>query len=197
MKPLENINTFYAKNSDEWRSWLLENHLTKESIWLIIYKKESNIPSVCYQQAVDDALCFGWIDSLPNKRNDESYYQFFSKRNPKSNWSKVNKEKVERLLSENKMMTQGIKMVQLAKESGTWEALNKVDDLEIPNEMKEFFSKNELARVNFENFPASTKRGILQWIYSAKQHTTKLKRIAETVNLATNNIRALQYKPKE
>jgi uncharacterized protein YdeI (YjbR/CyaY-like superfamily) len=197
MKPIENENTFYAKNSEEWRNWLQENHLTKESIWLIIYKKETGTPSVYYPEAVDDALCFGWIDSLPNKRDVESYYQFFSKRKLKSNWSKVNKQKVERLLQENKMMPQGLKMVEYAKESGTWDALEKVDNLEIPDEMKELFNQNDLARVNFENFPASTKRGILEWIYNAKTETTKLKRINETINLATENKRANQYQPKK
>ena len=197
MKPSENNNTFYAKNSEEWRKWLQENHLKKESIWLIIYKKVSDTPSIYYPEAVDDALCFGWIDSVPKKRDEVSYYQFFSKRNPKSNWSKVNKQKVERLLKENKMMPQGIKMIETAKVNGTWEALDKVDNLEIPIEMKMLFSTNEIARANFDNFPTSTKRGILEWIYNAKQYTTKLKRINETVDLATNNIRALQYKPKK
>lgn len=197
MKPLENENTFYAKNSCEWRSWLQENHLTIDCVWLIIYKKESDKPSVYYPEAVDDALCFGWIDSIPNKRNDESYFQFFSKRNPKSNWSKVNKLKVERLLAENRMMLQGLRMVEIAKENGTWNALDKVDNLEIPIEMQELFDKNEMAKTNFDNFPVSTKRGILEWIYNAKQDVTKLKRITETVNLATNNIRALDYKSKK
>jgi uncharacterized protein YdeI (YjbR/CyaY-like superfamily) len=77
MKPIENENTFYAQRSKEWRDWLQENHLNKESVWLIIYKKESNIPSVYYTEALDEALCFGWIDSLANKRDDKSYYQFF------------------------------------------------------------------------------------------------------------------------
>jgi uncharacterized protein YdeI (YjbR/CyaY-like superfamily) len=130
---------------------------------------------------------------LKNLKN----YQFFSKRKLKSNWSKVNKQKVERLLAENKMMPQGLKMIAYAKENGTWDALNKVDNLEIPDEMKDLFSKNDLARVNFENFPASTKRGILEWIYNAKTETTKLKRISETVNLATENKRANQYQPKK
>jgi uncharacterized protein YdeI (YjbR/CyaY-like superfamily) len=197
MKPIENENTFYAQRSKEWRDWLQENHLNKESVWLIIYKKESNIPSVYYSEAVDEALCFGWIDSLANKRDDKSYYQFFSKRKLKSNWSKVNKLKVEQLLKENKMMPQGMKMVEYAKESGTWDALNKVDELLTPDEMKELFLKNEKAKINFENFPVSVKKGILEWIYNAKQDSTRLKRITETVFLAEKNIRANQYKPKK
>lgn len=197
MKPIENENTFYAKSSTDWRNWLQKNHLTKENVWLIIYRKQSNTPSVYYPEAVDETLCFGWIDSLPNKRDDNSYYLFFSKRKVKSNWSKVNKLKVERLIKEKKMMPQGLKMVELAKQTGTWEALDKVDELKIPEEMKVFFEKKPLAKVNFENFPASTKKGILEWIYSAKQDLTRIKRITETVMLAEQNIRANQYQPKK
>ncbi len=85
------VKTFYAKDQAAWRKWLSTNHNKQESVWLIIYRKESETPSVYYPEAVDEALCFGWIDSKPNKRDAESFYQFFSKRNPKSNWSKANK----------------------------------------------------------------------------------------------------------
>lgn len=197
MKPIENENTFYAKSITDWRNWLQKNHLTKENVWLIIYRKQSNTPSVYYPEAVDEALCFGWIDSLPNKRDDNSYYLFFSKRKVKSNWSKVNKLKVERLIKEKKMMPQGLKMVELAKQTGTWEALDKVDELKIPEEMKVLFKKKPLSKVNFEKFPVSTKKGILEWIYSAKQDSTRIKRITETVMLAEQNIRANQYQPKK
>ncbi|MFN3444923.1 MAG: YdeI/OmpD-associated family protein [Bacteroidia bacterium] len=197
MKPVENENTFYAKSSTDWRNWLQKNHLTKENVWLIIYKKQSNTPSVYYPEAVDEALCFGWIDSLPNKRDDNSYYLFFSKRKVKSNWSKVNKLKVDRLIKENKMMPQGLKMVELAKQTGTWEALDKVDDLKIPEEMEVLFEKKPLAKANFEKFPTSTKKGILEWIYIAKQDLTRIKRITETVMLAEQNMRANQYQPKK
>jgi uncharacterized protein YdeI (YjbR/CyaY-like superfamily) len=100
MEKHKGIHTFHAKTRDEWRQWLMKNHQSEKSVWLIIYRKESNTPSVYYPEAVDEALCFGWIDSTPNKRDDVSYYQFFAKRNPKSNWSKVNKEKVDQLIAQ-------------------------------------------------------------------------------------------------
>jgi len=100
-------------------------------------------------------------------------------------------------LKENKMMPQGLKMVDYAKEIGTWDALNRVDALLIPDEMKELFMRNEKAGINFENFPVSVKKGILEWIYNAKQDSTRLKRITETVVLAEQNIRANQYRPKK
>ena len=105
MELKDGIKTFYAKSQKEWRKWLEKNHQSEKSIWLIIYKKESGTPSVYYTDAVDEAICFGWIDSKPNKRDDESYYQFFAKRNPKSNWSKVNKGKVAKLLEKGTSRT--------------------------------------------------------------------------------------------
>jgi uncharacterized protein YdeI (YjbR/CyaY-like superfamily) len=102
------LKTFHAKTRKEWRNWLEKNHQSEKSIWLIIYKKESETPSIYYPEAVDEALCFGWIDSKPNKRDEHSYYQFFSKRNPKSNWSKVNKEKVSILMEQGLIHSSGL-----------------------------------------------------------------------------------------
>jgi uncharacterized protein YdeI (YjbR/CyaY-like superfamily) len=197
MKPIDGENTFYAPSQLDWRNWLAENHLTKDAVWLIIYKKNTGTPSVYYPEAVDEAICFGWIDSLPNKRDENSFYQFFSKRKLKSNWSKVNKLKVEKLLKQNKIMPQGLKMIEYAKQNGTWDALNQVDELQIPKEMEELFAQNKVAKDNFTNFPPSTKRGILEWILNAKQKDTKIKRMTQTVELAAKNIRANQYQPKK
>ena len=196
MEIKDGIKTFYAESQSSWRKWLEDNHLTEKSVWLIIYRKESGVPSVYYPEAVDEALCFGWIDSKPNKRDEKSFYQFFSKRNPKSNWSQVNKLKVERLLAEGKIAKAGADMIELAKVSGTWNALDQVDSLEIPQDMAGLFELNLTAKSNFEAFPKSVKRGILEWIMNAKQTETRLKRIQETISLAQNNERANQYKKK-
>jgi uncharacterized protein YdeI (YjbR/CyaY-like superfamily) len=190
----KDIPTFHAKSQAEWRKWLEKNHTIEKAVWLIIYKKESGIPTVYYPEAVDEALCFGWIDSKPNKRDEKSYYQFFSQRKPKSNWSKVNKEKVKRLMTENKMAPAGLAMIELAKKTGTWTALDKISALEMPITLKEVFEKNKKARTNFDAFPPSTKRGIYEWIINAKTAATQEKRILETVTLAAKNIRANQYK---
>jgi uncharacterized protein YdeI (YjbR/CyaY-like superfamily) len=196
-KELKNgVDTFYANSRKAWRQWLQKHHATQQSVWLIIYRKESGVPSVYYSEAVDEALCFGWIDSKPNKRDDESFYQFFSKRNPKSNWSGVNKKKVQQLLEQGLMAPAGLAMVQLAQESGTWTALDKVDALEIPADMQAAFKKNKVAEKNFAAFPPSTRRGILEWIGNAKKPDTRQKRIDETVSLAAQNIRANQFVKK-
>ncbi len=191
----DNIKTFYAKSQKEWRKWLEKNHETEKSVWLIIYKKESGVLSVYYPEAVDEALCFGWIDSKPNKRNAESYYQFFAQRNPKSNWSGVNKAKVDKLLAAGLITAAGQKMIDLAKQKGTWDALEEVDKMTVPADMQRIFDKNKKAWQNWEKFPPSTRRGILEWIQSAKRPETRNKRINETIELAAKNIRANQYRP--
>lgn len=182
-----------ASSTDEWRKWLSQNHLLEVSVWLVIYKMDSGIPSVYYPEAVDEALCFGWIDSKPNKRDSKSYYQFFSKRNPKSNWSLVNKKKVAKLLSAGKMAPAGLEMVKLAKQSGTWDALNKVDTLAIPPDLELALANMQNARLYWDQFPPSTRRGILEWINNAKKPETRAKRILETATLANENIRANQF----
>lgn len=185
-----------ASSTDEWRKWLSQNHLLEVSVWLVIYKMDSGIPSVYYPEAVDEALCFGWIDSKPNKRDAKSYYQFFSKRNPKSNWSLVNKKKVAKLLSAGKMAPAGLEMVKLAKQSGTWDALNKVDTLAIPPDLELALANMQNARLYWDQFPPSTRRGILEWINNAKKPETRAKRILETATLANENIRANQFTRK-
>ncbi|MEL6822520.1 MAG: YdeI/OmpD-associated family protein [Calditrichota bacterium] len=194
----DGVATFHASSGAEWRTWLETNHNTKKSVWLIIFRKESNTSSVYYDEAVDEALCFGWIDSKPNKRDDQSYFQFFSKRNPRSNWSKVNKQKVERLLTEGRIAEPGHEMIRLAKETGTWTALEDVDNLVVPPDLRKAFDSNPTAFTFWEKFPPSTRRGILEWIFNAKREETRAKRIAETVEKAAEDIRANQYRqPKK
>jgi uncharacterized protein YdeI (YjbR/CyaY-like superfamily) len=195
METRNNINTFHAKTRNDWRKWLRKNSASEKSVWLIIYHKESTTPSIYYPEAVDEALCFGWIDSKPNKRDRESYYQFFSKRNPKSKWSKVNKEKVARLIEAGLMTKQGMEMIMLAKKTGTWDALSAVDNLELPSDLAKAFAKKKIALNHWQAFPPSTQRGILEWILNAKRSETRAKRIEETVSLASQNIRANQYRP--
>ena len=188
------VKTLYAPSADAWRNWLASNHVKEKNIWLIIYRKESKTKSVYYPEAVDEALCYGWVDSKPNKRDSESFYQFFAKRNPKSNWSKINKEKVERLLNANKMAAAGMEMISIAKANGTWTALDEVEELVIPPDLKKALKTIPVALTNFEAFPKSVKRGILEWILNAKLPETRMKRVTETVTLAAKNERANQYR---
>jgi uncharacterized protein YdeI (YjbR/CyaY-like superfamily) len=190
----KDVKTFYAKDRNAWRKWLAKNHQTERSVWLIIYKKDGATPSVYYPEAVDEALCFGWIDSKPNKRDANSYYQFFAQRNPKSRWSKVNKTKVARLIKEGLMQDAGYRLIEIAKKNGAWTSLEEVDNIVLPRDLKQHFSKNKTAFANWEKFPRSSKRGILEWILSARKPETRLRRIEQTVQLAADNIKANHYR---
>jgi uncharacterized protein YdeI (YjbR/CyaY-like superfamily) len=190
-------NEYHPKSRSEWRQWLQENHTEKDGIRLIIAKKGSGLPSLSVADAVEEALCFGWIDSVANKINDKCFKIFFSPRNPKSKWSKINKDRVKKLAKLGLIAPAGKEMITWAKKTGTWNALNEVDQLLLPKDLKAAFSKNKKAALFFDVFPPSAKRGILSWILDAKRPETKIKRIKETVELAEKNIRANQYIPKK
>ncbi len=196
MEIKDGVQSFYPKSTEEWRQWLEVNHRHEKSVWLILYKMDSAKPHITYPESVDEALCFGWVDSKPNKRDAESYYLFFAKRNPKSNWSRINKEKVERLLKEGRMAPAGLEMVEIAKANGSWDALNDVENLIVPDDLQKVLNEYPPATQHWENFPRSIKRGILEWILNAKRADTRQKRIEETATLAQKNKRANQYPPQ-
>ena len=181
---------FYAKNEAEWRTWLLENSDLQVSVKLILYNKNSGIPSVDYEQAVSQALCFGYVDSRANKRDAESSYRMFSPRKARSNWSESNKKRVERLIKAGLMMPSGQQMIDQAKVSGSWDTLREAQLHIMPADLKDLFDENTLALENFNNFSASSKRLILEWISTAKKAETRQKRMISTVTLASRNIKA-------
>lgn len=181
---------FYAKNEAEWRTWLLENSDLQVSVKLILYHKNSGIPSVDYEQAASQALCFGYVDSRANKRDAESSYRMFSPRKARSNWSESNKKRVERLIKAGLMMPSGQQMIDQAKVSGSWDTLREAQLHIMPADLKVLFDENTLALENFNNFSASSKRLILEWISTAKKAETRQKRMISTVTLASRNIKA-------
>ncbi len=187
------MQEFSPKNLQEWHDWLSENHQQSESVWLIIAKKGSDLKSPEIEEAIEEALCWGWIDSTPNKVDDQRYKVRFSPRNPKSNWSAVNKARIANIEATGRMQKAGKKMVNEAKKFGTWNALDNVEKGIIPNDLKSAFSNFKKAHENFENFPHSVKRGILEWILNAKREETRQKRIEETAKKAAKNERANQY----
>lgn len=121
METKNGINAFYAQKREQWREWLEKYGQTDKSVWLILYHKKSKTPSIYYNEAVEEALCFGWIDSKANKRDDESYYLYFTQRKPTSHWSKPNRERVERMTNQGLMTPYGQKLIDLAKKTGKWE----------------------------------------------------------------------------
>lgn len=193
MEPIEGHNTKLFSGPEEFRKWLEQFHSSDSRIFLIFYKKDSENISITYSQALEEALCYGWVDSVPKKRNEESYYVLFSKRNPKSNWSRVNKEKVNKLMKQGKMTAPGMEMVEKAKTLGTWTALDEVDNLVVPGDLAFELEKYSGAKANWDKFPLSIRRGILEWIFNAKRPETRRKRIEETAKLAQENKRANQF----
>jgi uncharacterized protein YdeI (YjbR/CyaY-like superfamily) len=185
---------FYARDRQAWREWLEKNHTGSQNIWLLLYHKNSETPSVTYDEAVEEALCFGWIDSKPNKRDTESSYLLFSRRNPKSNWSMANRERAERMIEQGLMTKAGLEMITRAKADGTWTALEEIQQSVVPPDLEEAFAANKIAEKNFSAFPPSSKRIILEWILNARKPETRRKRIEETVRLAEKNIRANHYR---
>lgn len=174
-----------AESRAQWRQWLADNHATEIRVWLRIYKKNSGIPSVTYDEAVDEALCFGWIDS-PVKKGDAQYYlQYFARRKPKSNWSGVNKGKVANLTAAGLMAEAGMAMVRLANETGPWTALDELEGGIIPPDLRVALAAKPLADRYFNAFPRSARRGILEWLLNAKTLATRTRRITEIVEKAT------------
>jgi len=186
---------FYAPDRAAWRRWLKSNHNTQKNLWLILYNKGSSVPSVTYVEAVEEALCWGWIDSKANKRDDKSRFQYFASRKAKGVWSKINKERVARMIREGRMTPAGMIKIKEAKKDGSWNFLNLIEALEMPAPLKKAFTGRKKALANFEAFPPSVKKQIYHWIISAKRDETQNARVKETVTLAARNIRANQWIP--
>lgn len=186
--------TFYPTNRQEWRQWLLENHNKKQSIWLVHYNKKSNMPSVSWSEAVDEALCFGWIDSTRKSLDNDMFIQFFTKRKPRSVWSKINKEKIERLKQEGLLMPAGLESISIAQQNGTWNILDDVEELEISEDLEMEFNTREGSKEYFLSLSKSVRKSMLQWIKLAKRPETRQKRIVELVEHANRKIRPKQFR---
>jgi len=187
-------NSVHPKSRVEWRKWLEKNHTRTEGIWFVSYKKGTGKPRVSYEESVEEALCFGWIDSTGNKLDDEQSMVWFVPRKAGTGWSKLNKERIKKLIKAKLMRPAGLAKINAAKKNGSWNALDAVEALEIPSDLEEAFSKNGTARGYFEAFPRSVKRVIVEWISHAKRPETRAKRIEETFTKAEQNIRANQWR---
>ncbi len=187
--------SFEPETAQDWRNWL-EAHGTHETgVWLILRKKASGAVNLSVDEAIDEALCFGWIDSKPARIDDFRSALRFSPRKPGSGWSAVNKRKIERLIADGKMTAAGLEKISNAQSDGSWTKLDAVDALEIPSDLAEALDEIPMASSYFDAFPRSVKRGILEWIVQAKRPETRAKRIQETAEMAGRNERANQWKP--
>ena len=196
MAKMDEIDLFCAPDRATWRKWLFENHEKSQGIWLVSYKKETGKPRVSYDEGVEEALCFGWIDSVQRKIDDESAKLYYAPRKLKSNWSALNKTRVEHLIKGGLMQPAGLAKIEHAKQHGFWDALNDVSEAIVPDDLALAFEENLPSRVNWDNFSKSSRKGILEWILNAKTAETRAKRIFETATLAAKNLKANQYVKK-
>lgn len=178
---------FYPESPKHWRDWLQINHVKKHSVWLLFYKKKSGKPSLTWSESVDEALCFGWIDSVKKTIDQDRYKQYFCKRKPKSNWSEINKQKVSDLTKKGLMSEAGLICVQTAKQNGSWDKKEVYDDKSIPDDLLIQLQKVPGAETFFSGLSQSVKKNMLVWIATAKRPETRQKRILEIATLAGQN----------
>jgi len=181
------FKTLTVKDRKTWRAWLSKNHAKLKEIWLVFYKKHTGKPTVSYEDAVKEALCFGWIDSTVRKIDEERYMQLFTPRKAGSNWSDLNKRRVKMLIEQGLMNEAGLRKIEAAKKDGSWKNLDSVEKLKVPQDLIKALSTNTRARSNFEGLSPSRKKAFLYWIGSAKTDGTRTKRVAETVRLVAEN----------
>jgi uncharacterized protein YdeI (YjbR/CyaY-like superfamily) len=183
--------TFHPMTRKAWREWLQENHASSPGIWMIYYKKQSGKRKLEYGEAVEEALCFGWIDSLPRKLDEQRAMLKFTPRKPKSAWSRLNKTRITKLIRAGLMTVAGLGKIEQAKKDGSWDKLTSsdshIDSNSIPVELRKALSKRKKALENFNSFPPGYRKRFLFWIDSAKQPGTRKARIQQTVRMVLAN----------
>lgn len=181
--------TLYVTNRDDWRAWLEKNHETETEVWLIYYKKHTNQPRIPYDDAVEEALCFGWIDSLVQKIDDEKYAQKFTPRKNNSKWSELNKKRIRSLLKAGKMTQAGLAKIgdgiEETKERPKPELRTK--EFAIPEDFEEALRANKKAWENFSKLAPSYRRRYVLWLTTAKKEETRHKRMREAIELIARN----------
>lgn len=174
----------YVKTRDEWRDWLTQNHDKSAGIWLVFFKKHTGKPTLEYDAAVEEALGFGWIDSIIKKLDDERYVRKFTPRKPGSRWSESNKKRIEQLITQGRMNESGILSVTKAKESGLWDEPDRPTvSFEIPEEFGSALAANKKAKVFFDQLAPTYQKQFIGWISVAKRQETRDRRVRESIAL--------------
>lgn len=188
MTDVELTTALFFKNRDEWRFWLEKNHTILNEVWLIHYKKPSDKKSVNHFDAVEEALCFGWIDSKLKKIDDERFILKYSPRNSKSVWSKINKETAEKMISLGKMTLAGFDTIEEAKKHRLWDtAYTNLVKERLPSDLKKALMVNKTAWTNFQHFANSYRNMYIGWVKNAKTEETRKKRISKVVKNSIEN----------
>lgn len=187
-------DAFQPADRAGWRSWLAAHHASRPGVWLVLTKKAAPVQNLSYDDAVCEALCFGWIDSKPRKLDDTRSQLYFAPRKKGSGWSAVNKARLAQLEADGLIAPPGLARIQAAKQDGSWSKLNDVDALEVPADLQDTFGRYAGSATTFAAFPPSARRGILEWIAQAKTAATRQKRLDETARRAAVGERANQWR---
>ena len=189
-------DSFQPRDRAEWRAWLEQHYATSSSIWLIAFKQSSGKQNLSYEEAVQEALCFGWIDSRRDTLDAERNVQLFTPRKPGSPWSRVNKRRIEQLIAEGRMTPAGMAKIEAAKEDGTWSSFDAVEDLIVPGDLAAALVASPAAHAAFHAFSPSVRKQLLWWVVSAKRQDTRARRIDQLVAEAAENNNPLNYTAK-
>lgn len=187
--PKKEVETYCPASKAEWRAWLEMNHRSTQSVWLVYFRASTKIPSLTWSEAVDEALCFGWIDSTKKTIDEERYMQYFTKRKPSSTWSKVNKDKVAQLIQNDLMTKAGFDSIETSKQNGNWSLMDDVEKLIVPEDLKIALDAQEGAMAFYQSQTKSIKKGLLHWVVVAKRAETREKRISEIVESAARGMK--------
>ena len=185
----------HPEDAEAWGDWLEKNHERQDGVWLIFWRKQTGKAKLEYDGAVIEALRFGWIDSTGSKLDDDRTMLWFSPRRRGSAWSGPNKKRIAQLEREDRMAPAGISMIEAAKADGSWTLLDEVEKLTVPDDLAAAFGEHPGSREEWDAFPPSARRAILEWIVQAKREPTRAKRVEETARLAAKGERANQWPP--
>lgn len=181
---MNKIPVFYPRNQAAWRKWLEKNHQSTQAVWLVYHAKSSGKKTISWSEAVDVALCYGWIDSKRIKIDEITSHQYFTKRKPGSTWSKINKDKVEVLIEKGLMTPAGHACIKISQENGMWNSLDEIELLMVPQDLEDALNGYEGAAEYFLNLSKSVKKMMLHWITFSKLPETRQKRIDEIAAMA-------------
>jgi uncharacterized protein YdeI (YjbR/CyaY-like superfamily) len=195
--PTPDVSTFCPNSRQHWREWLLAHHAQEQAVWLVYHKKHTGTPSLSWSEAVSEALCFGWIDSQAKPIDGATYRQLFSRRKPRSGWSRVNKEKIQQLVADGQMMPAGLAAIETAQQNGSWALLDEVDALVVPPDLAAALQASPAADTYFAGLSRTDRRNMLQWLVLARRPETRQRRLAEIVTAAAQQQKPAQFSSKK
>jgi uncharacterized protein YdeI (YjbR/CyaY-like superfamily) len=189
VSPATDAPEVFVEDRATWRAWLEVNHATSSGVWLVTWRSRSSRTAIPYEAAVEEALCFGWIDGTGGTIDAERGKQYYAPRKPNSGWAATNKARVERLIADGRMAPAGLAAIERAKANGSWELLDSVERLEVPDDLAAALAARPSAAANFAAFPPSVRKQALTSLVMAKRPETRANRVRRIADLAARNER--------